>query len=35
MREIAIEKIMAKNQTVLTQGDYFHNGKRVLEDVTG
>ena len=26
---------MAKNQTVLTQGDYFHNGKRVLEDVTG
>jgi len=37
MREIAIEKIIAKNQTppVLTQGDYFHNGKRVLEDVIG
>ena len=35
MREIAIEKIIAKNQTplVLTQGDYFHNGKKVLEDV--
>ena len=37
MREIAIEKIIAKNQTplVFTQGDYFHNGKRVLEDVIG